>query len=245
MLRLSQTFSQTYMGHGGDGSCCVKGVIFDMDGLMFDTEVLCTEGWFAVAERYGLAGMNRDFIAGTKGVKRDVTEALFKEYFGNAIDFVSFYADRDAYVNERIDEQGVPVKPGLIELLTVLQQLGIPRAVASSSGHDRVYGYLRKAGLVDRFDAIVTGSDIKNGKPNPEIFLAAAGRLGLAPFSCLVLEDALFGVKAAMAAGMPVILVPDEDTANEESASLATGIADSLADVIDLFPSSERNERKR
>ncbi|HWF00452.1 MAG TPA: HAD family hydrolase, partial [Caulobacteraceae bacterium] len=127
------------------------------------------------------------------------------------------------------------LKAGVVELLDYLELEAIPRAVATSSGHGSVERQLRPLGLVERFGAIVARSDYANGKPSPDPFLTAAARLGVAPEACLALEDSHNGVRAATAAGMMTIMVPDLLAATQEMRQLCVAIADTLHEVRDLL----------
>src|SRR5207302_1685493 len=118
------------------------------------------------------------------------------------------------------------VKPGAVELLDAAESARLPRAVATSSSRAKAMHHLRAAGIVDRFDAVVTRDDVVRGKPHPDLFLRAASALAIAPARCLALEDSYNGVRAAHAAGMPVIMVPDLLPATEEMRGLCHAILD-------------------
>lgn len=209
-------------------------VIFDMDGLMFDTEnVYC--------------------IATADAAKRDRIcvdmEVLYRAVGSNEFDMDAFFPgavpdgfDREkwmsAIVEDAIDcicEEGVPKKPGLDKLLSVLKDSGIPCVVATSTELKRAQRLLHSAGVIDYFEAVVTAQDVACGKPAPDIFLEACRRTKVKPENALVLEDSMNGAKAALKAGIPCIVVPDLVAISEEVASCVVAVKESLVDVTELF----------
>jgi HAD superfamily hydrolase (TIGR01509 family) len=215
----------------------IKAVVFDMDGLMYDSERLAREGWRDVAARHGVE-IPDELVERTMGLKCAEVRSLMQEHFdarGVEADATALHRERNALMIERIEAEGAPVKPGLYELLDHVRARGMKAAVASAASPRRVETLLRKSGLTDAFDAVVHGGDARRGKPAPDLFLEAAARLGLAPRDCLVLEDSANGALAAHAAAMPLILIPDEVEPAEEIRALALAVLPSLADVIPLL----------
>jgi HAD superfamily hydrolase (TIGR01509 family) len=131
-----------------------------------------------------------------------------------------------------VEKDGVPEKPGLRELIAYARNKSMKLAVASASSPKRVNTFLSRSGITDVFDAVIDGGDVKKGKPDPEIFLLAAERLGLEPGECLALEDSENGMRAAVSARMPVIVIPDRVDPSDEVRGLASAVLPSLADVI-------------
>jgi HAD superfamily hydrolase (TIGR01509 family) len=215
----------------------IRAVIFDMDGLMFDTERLARACWKEAAARRGL-DLPASLMAAAMGLTCSDVKKLFQKHFdenGVAADASALHHASNELLLEKVEAEGAPVKPGLYALLERLREKGLRAAVASSSYEGRVETLLRKSGLSDAFDAIVHGGDVAKGKPAPDIFLVAASRLGRDPGECLALEDSENGVRAAAAAGMPVIMIPDLKEPSEEARELALRVAPSLNDIIPLI----------
>jgi HAD superfamily hydrolase (TIGR01509 family) len=215
----------------------IRAIIFDMDGLMFDTERLARECWKKVAARRGI-DLPDSLIALTMGLTCSEIRTLFQERFdeeGIRADAAALHRERNDLLLEIVEREGAPVKPGLYGLLDHLRERGLRAAVASAAYIDRIEVLLRASGLTGAFDVIVHSGDVAKGKPDPEIFLTAAARLGLPPHECLVLEDSENGVFAAHAAGMPVVMIPDLKEPSDEVRGLALRVLPSLEDVIPLI----------
>ncbi len=215
----------------------VDGVIFDMDGLMFDSERVWGTLWEPALATFGLTvpdGMP-DAARGTTG---DAALAVIRRFCGTDVDAEAVFAEfyRQA---ELAFARGVPPKPGLFGLLDYLTAQGIPMAVASSSPEALIRNNLDRAGIADRFAAIVPGKQVARSKPAPDIFLEAARRLGTAPARTLVLEDSFPGVRAGAAGGFVTVMVPDTMAPTDEIHTLATRVCASLSEVRDLLAAGE------
>ena len=182
-------------------------VIFDMDGLLFDTEALWQEALLAAAAEGGRE-IPGEVYNKSIGVRRSQCRDLFLSHFGEGFPFVDFHAEWRRHFWLIADHKLV-LKPGVPELLEVLDQVRLPRAIATSSSRTTVERHLASHGLMDRFDQLVCRGDYENGKPAPDPFLKAAERLGAEPRSCLALEDSHVGVRSASAAGTMTVMVPD------------------------------------
>jgi HAD superfamily hydrolase (TIGR01509 family) len=209
-------------------------VIFDMDGLMLDTERLAPRAWSAAAE-----AMNVEFdpalIPGMVGRNfRDCRMHLSRHYGDDFPTDELLQAWHVAY-EAIIAREGIGLKPGLLTLLDWLDLHRIPRAVATSTRRDRAQSKLAQTALLARFDALVGGDEVERGKPQPDIFLLAAGRLRIAPEVCIVLEDSEPGVRAALAAGMMPIMVPDQQAPSADLLLREPLILPSLVDVSRLL----------
>ena len=179
----------------------VKGVIFDMDGLMFDTERLWDTLWEPACAALGVA-MPADteaFYASGRGLAGQFLVDHVKEYFPDADP--RRILDKVWQIGTERFAQGVPCKPGLKELLALLESRGMPRIVASSSPRNMIEQNLQTTGTARYFHDVVCGADVKRSKPAPDIFLEAARRLKLDIHDCLVLEDSFNGVRAGMRRG--------------------------------------------
>ncbi|MGN0644657.1 HAD family hydrolase [Gemmiger sp.] len=184
----------------------VKGVIFDMDGLMFDTERIWDTFWVPCCRKLGLPDPPQAFYSGGRGLAGDGLRAHIAEFYGSAAGELLEEVWR--YGDEQFD-RGVPCKPGLKELLEYLEQIGLPRIVASSSPKAMIERNLQTTGTARYFHDVVCGYDVDKCKPDPAIFLEAARRIGVDIHDCLVLEDSHNGVRAGHASGAVTVMVPD------------------------------------
>ena len=212
----------------------IKTVIFDMDGLMFDTERIAAQAWQETAGQMGFE-ITEERLRQLRGRNVIGGRKLFRQWYGDRVSYDEGRRRRALYVNRYIEEHGTPVKDGLAVLLDFLETHGYRKALATSSGRDTAVWYFQKAGLEFSFDVSVCGGEAANGKPAPDIFLKAVEKLGLRPGECLVLEDSFNGVRAAAAAGCPVIMVPDLQEADEEIKGLCWKVLGSLKEVVDYL----------
>lgn len=206
----------------------IRAVIFDMDGLMLDTEVIYRQVWQQAARMQGFVLTDEHYLPFVGRTTRDA-EADMARMFGPSFDLARFRADWPRIWHAFITQHSIPRKPGLHALLDLLDADGYRKAVATSTVYAEALETLGT--LIERFDALVTGDMVRHGKPAPDIFLLAAERLGTTPDECLVLEDSEAGVAAAHAAGMRVICVPDLKQPAPEIARKATAIYQTLDDV--------------
>jgi len=211
----------------------VHGVVFDMDGLLVDTESMFRDAMMEVTVRHG-RDLPLSVFLRMVGLPREGSRAVAMAHFGEDFDYEPWIAEVSEAAHARI-EVGVAIKTGVTELLDDLDAAGVPCAVATSSGHATVALQLGPNGLLRRFQAIVAAGDYARGKPAPDPFLEAARRLAVDPTDCLALEDSHNGVRAAHAAGMMTVMVPDLLEATEEMHELCVTIATTLHDVRDLI----------
>lgn len=209
----------------------IKAVIFDMDGLMFDTERLAKSAWKEVGERFGVS-IGEEVLSRIRGATPAASAQIFREAFGEGFDYSAAKAMRNAWVENYIDQNGVPVKPGLPELLLVLRDAGVRRAVVSASPRETVKKYLHLVDLTGFYDVVIGAEDIPHSKPAPDGFLAAARLLNVEPEHCLVLEDSANGLLAAYHAGMTAICIPDLALPEDGALATAAAVLPSLKDVI-------------
>lgn len=184
-----------------------RGAIFDMDGLLLDTERLYQESWVEMARAFGQLP-DPAFPSAVSGTSGEGMREVIRRYYP-AVDPYAFQAGCLAWVEAILDKQSPLVKPGAGELLEYLSARGVNIAAASSSGRDRILSNLRATGLERFFDAVVSGQQVERGKPEPDIFLLTAKEIGCPPEDCYVFEDSLNGVRAGMAAGCVTVMVPD------------------------------------
>jgi HAD superfamily hydrolase (TIGR01509 family) len=205
-----------------------SGVVFDMDGLLLDSERPIRDAWVHVAAQFDVE-LTADVYLQWVGRREADVRKEFGDYFGPRLPFAEACERVRTRVSEHYAEEGYQVKAGAHELLNFLNQRGIPCAVASSTRHTEVHRRLKNAELREFFVSISGGDEVANGKPHPDLFLLAAKRLGIAPQSCLVFEDSEYGAQGALAAGMSVVIVPDLKTPNPAIADQCIAVLESLA----------------
>lgn len=207
-----------------------KGAIFDQDGLMFDTEKIYEECWFAVAEEMQFE-IPEGYFAGIRGASGENLMNRIRGFLPN-VD-VDTYVKKVYELSFQIQDTRLPEKKGLHEILEFFKQNGVKLAVASSTVRPRVEKNLKKSGILEYFDVLTTGDEVSEGKPNPEIFQKAAKKLGLAPEECYVFEDSFNGVRAGHAAGCCTVMVPDMIQPDEEIRGLYDMCCEDLLEVIE------------
>ena len=212
----------------------IQGVLFDMDGLVLDTECLYSRFWQEAAVSLGYP-MTREQSLGMRALNAVAGQKQLESYFGPGINYQQVRQVRIQRMNAYIAAHGVAPKPGIRELLQYLKGRKIPAALATSSPLDRVEAYMGPLGLLPWFQALCSGYNVPHGKPEPDIFLYAAEKIGVPPENCLVLEDSPAGILSASCAGCFPVIVPDQDQPSPETQALLSARADSLLDVIDLL----------
>jgi HAD superfamily hydrolase (TIGR01509 family) len=211
----------------------IRAVVFDMDGLLVDTEVLIRELMIAAARARG-ADLPHDVFIRMVGLPNAASDAVARAHFGPDFPMEAWDADVSAGAYAAC-EAGVALKAGVRELLDLLDERHIPRGIATSSSHRAVIRTLTPSGILGRFGIVVAAGDYARGKPNPDPYLMAAEKLGVDPCDCLALEDSHNGVRAAHTAGMMTVMVPDLLDPTEEMRGLTIAIAESLHHVRDLI----------
>lgn len=193
----------------------IKAVVFDMDGVIFDSERQCLDGWKILAEREGLDGIE-DVCTRCIGRTAPETIRILKAAYGENIDVARLHDELRATVHKMRDEQGLPVKKGAGEILAALRERKIPLAIASSTRYSTVCSQLEAAGFLYSFDVVIGGDMIEKSKPEPDIYLAACERLGVYPEDAAAIEDSFNGIRSAHSAGMTTVMVPDIVKPDEE-----------------------------
>ena len=212
-----------------------KAFIFDMDGTLFDTETLTREALRAVPRRHAERDDVDDFYPTVCGSTLPKAKFLYEAFYGKNYPFYERYEEMHGWIKEFVDKNGMPVKKGAQELLAYLKENGYKLAVATSSPRESTEGHIKNAGFENYFDTMVCGDEIKNSKPNPEIFLIAAKKLGVAPENCFVVEDSYNGVESGNAAGMRVFMIPDLNPPRQKEKDLAYKICKDLSEIIDCI----------
>ena len=197
----------------------IKAVIFDMDGVIFDTEMVYLKVWSEVFEKYGYK-MTKEIYSSVLGTGRENVKKVFLSKFGSDLPIDDMYIEKDKNLAKEI-EKGVPLKHGVCEILEYLKENNFKIALATSALSERVFKQLKQANIESFFNAIVCRDEVKETKPNPDIFLKAADKLSISPEQCIVIEDSNAGIEAAFNAGMIPIHVVDLKKADEKILSSA------------------------
>ncbi len=213
-----------------------KAVIFDMDGVIFDSEAMVLACWKIIAETYGIPGIDEVFsrCIGTNSAE---TKRIIEDYYGEDFDYEHFREKASALFQEKTKEKGVPVKRGARELLSYLKINGYRVGLATSTRRVRAEEELEQVGLLKYFETMVCGDMVTHSKPHPEIYELVCSKMGLDPSRTYAIEDSFHGVRAASAAGMKVIMVPDLIAPDKEIEALVWQIYPSLMGVLGLFQS--------
>jgi len=212
----------------------IRGILFDMDGLVLDSEKLYTRFWMEAAHQLGYP-MTKPQALGMRSLGKKLGQAHLTACFGEGIDYTVVREKRIELMDAHIARYGVEPKPGIVTLLDYLQDQGIPGAITSSSPMENIIRHLEANHLLHRFQKLCSGHDVPNGKPEPDIYLYGAAQLGLRPEECLALEDSPAGIEAAYRAGCLPVMIPDQDEPDEKTLPLLYARADTLADVISII----------
>jgi HAD superfamily hydrolase (TIGR01509 family) len=207
--------------------------VFDMDGLLLDSERPIRDAWLQATLENGIQFSESTYLQ-VVGRNHADSNSILIEHLGDELIFQKVCAQVDVLLSELTNSVGYQVKPGAIELLSLLRKRGIPCCVASSTNRAEVQRRLQKSGLDGFFDAIVGGDEVLKGKPNPDLFLLAAGRIGVSPGHCLVFEDSEHGARGAIAAGMSAMLVPDLKTPSADVQAMCVAVLPSLIQALPL-----------
>ncbi|WP_028862697.1 HAD family hydrolase [Psychromonas aquimarina] len=215
-----------------------QAAVFDMDGLLLDTEKVCMQAFREACEFLSLP-MLEDVYLGIIGSNAAGIEQVLRNGYGPELDYETLRHEWMKRYHPIVEHQAIPVKAGVIDLLTWLKSQSIPAAVATSTPRELAKTKLKLAGLLDYFEHLSTGCEVKNGKPDPEIFLLAAERLNVRPENCLAFEDSSNGVRSGVAAGMQVYQVPDLVKPCADVIALGHNISGSLSDVLTQLQAAE------
>ena len=214
----------------------MKAVIFDMDGVLLDSERPVIECWETVAARHGVQDVRQTCIA-CIGTNRERTRQIFLERYGGDFPYEELHDEAVALLHERYGDGRLPVKEGAREILSWLSERRVPAVLATSTPSEKAKRELSDAGLLGFFSDVVGGEMVAKSKPEPDIFLAAAERSGFAPAEVCVVEDSFNGIRAARRAGMFAVMVPDLLQPDDEIRRLSSAVCASLAGLLDAFRS--------
>ncbi|MGN0585127.1 MAG: HAD family hydrolase [Ruminococcus sp.] len=212
----------------------IKGIIFDMDGLILDTEKYYFKCWTESAEEFGFHLKPRHALA-IRSLSAVYAERYLKKALGEDFDYHAVRARRRELVQAEIDKKGIEVKPGAKELLEYCREKHILTAVATATPTEKAVQHLKNAGLVDLFSMVIGGDSIERGKPAPDIYIKAAAALKLDASDCLALEDSPNGIISAFSAGCKPVMIPDLTEPEEMLKPLLYEWVPALSEVIDIL----------
>lgn len=216
-------------------------VIFDMDGVIFDSERLILDCWEQLGEKYGISDIRSVFIEciGTNKVR---TREIVFEHYGTSFEYDRFSKEASLLFNAYIKKEGLPVKKGVRDILCYFREKGIAIGLASSTRKALVEEELKQVGLLDYFQSVTGGDELKRSKPEPDIYLMACERMGARKEDTYAVEDSYNGIRAAYSAGMMPIMVPDMLPATEEMKEKSVAVFEDLYQVLQYFKDKERGK---
>lgn len=212
----------------------IKAVVFDMDGLMFDTEKLTYEIIKETMEEKGFK-FTLDFYKTTVGKRSADVIKLYKEKFGESFDYQEMKAENMEKFRRYTEKNGIPIKKGLFSLLDYLKEKDMKIALATSTTTKSATEMLKRAGVLEYFDELLCAESVEKGKPHPDVFLKAAEKLKFPPESCIGLEDSFNGVISSSEAGLITIMIPDLLEPTKEIKNRCYKVIQSLDQVIEII----------
>ncbi len=213
----------------------VKAVIFDMDGVLIDTEKHYNAAWCEAARMAGFENFQREHALMLRSCDARLASEMMKDIFGESFDYYAIREIRRSLVAERLDKYGLEKKPGIDDILAFLHERKIKAAVATATPIELTLQHLEKIGVRDQFDKIVSAKQVPNGKPAPDVYLFACEQIGESPSDCIAVEDSPNGIKSAYAAGCKPVMVPDLTQPDEEIRPILYAVVDTLADIKELL----------
>lgn len=219
-----------------------KAVVFDMDGVIFDSERLVLEGWIMIAEKYGFADIEEVYYR-CVGVNSTLTKEIFLKHYGADFPYDTYKNECSALFHSRYDGGRLPMKSGVTDLLSYLKEEKYLIGLASSTRQAVVTQEIKDAGLMEYFDNLTCGDMVKKSKPEPDIFLQACESLGVLPEEVITIEDSYNGIRAAYRAGTIPVMVPDMIQPDEEMKRLSCRICKDLLEVREWFSDAVYNSR--
>lgn len=211
-----------------------EAVVFDMDGVIFDSERAVMNCWLELAQKYDIKDIEKPYFA-CVGTTMTRTREIMLETYGEDFPYDEYARESSLMYHEKYDGGKLPMKPGVMELLAYLRGKGKKIALASSTRRETVTNQLRWAGIIDYFDVIICGDMVAKSKPAPDIFLKACQELSVSPENTYAIEDSYNGIRAAHAGGLRPIMVPDLLEADDEMRGMAECVCDNLNEVIDYL----------
>ena len=211
----------------------IEGVVFDVDGVLFDTERLTQQTWLAVSREMGWPQVGEAYLEFVGQNRADIFQKMEDLFGAEFLQRTRLWRPVPPAPKARMETEGVPMKPGVGEVLELLRSRGVPTALATSTGRPRTERRMEMTGLGPCFSAIITGDQVAHSKPDPEIYLMACRALGTTPERTVAVEDSRNGILSASWAGMRVAMVPDLLPPTPELEPLLWGRFDSLLQLRD------------
>ena len=208
----------------------IKAVIFDMDGVLIDTEKHYNAAWCEAARMAGF-DFKREHALMLRSCDAQLAAKMMKDIFGAGFDYFAIREVRRRLVAERLEQYGLEKKPGIDEILAFLHENGIKAAVATATPMELTLQHLERIGVRGQFDKIVSAKQVAHGKPAPDVYLYACEQIKEAPQDCIAVEDSPNGIKSAYAAGCKPVMVPDLTQPDEEIRPMLYAVADALGDL--------------
>lgn len=206
----------------------IKAVIFDMDGILIDTEKWLNVYWQQAAKEAGFEVTREDGLA-IRSLAGKYAGPYLRGIFGESFDYEAIRERRKELMREHIARYGIEKKPGVDDILSYLAEKNIKRAVATATDPERTKQYLTQIGIYDKFDKIVSATTVENGKPQPDVYLYACEQIGEKPEDCIAVEDSPNGILSAYRAGLSVVMVPDLTEPDEETAKMLYARIDTVS----------------
>ena len=215
-----------------------KAVLFDMDGLIIDTEKHYQKAWIQAAKELGFNMTVKEQLY-LRSCTKKYAEPIMQKFFGPDFDYDKVRNRRKEIMDEDLKKFGIEKKPYVDKILDFLKEEGIKRALVTATHETKAREYLKEIELEEKFDKVICADMVENGKPDPDIYLFACEKIGEKPSDCLALEDSPNGVRSAYSAGVDVIMVPDLSEPDEELNKIILKSAGSLKDVISFLQNME------
>lgn len=211
-----------------------QAVIFDMDGTLIDTEKYYRRFWPLALAQFGYEMTDAQALE-MRSLGRPFAPEKLREWFGEGLDYREVRERRKELMEECLAREGIACKPGARGVLAALKERGVTAAVATATDPERTRRYLQQAGLDSYFDRVICATQVREGKPSPDIYLHACHMLGAAPEDCIAVEDSPNGVMSAFRAGCRVIMVPDQTRPDEKLAEMLFACVDALPEILDYL----------
>ena len=209
-------------------------IIFDLDGTLIDTEKYYRIFWPKALAVFGYT-MSDEQALTMRSLGRPFAEAHLKEMFGSEIDYYAVKDKRKELMEVCLDENGIELKPGVVDLLLWLKEHNYRTAIATATDLDRTTKYLEQLGIIEYFDEIISATMVKEGKPSPDVYLYACEQMNRKPEECFAVEDSPNGVISAYRAGCKVIYVPDQTKLDAELNNILYACVDKISDIKELM----------
>ncbi len=219
----------------------ISAVIFDMDGIITDTEPMLAKYWCQAANEFGFP-MEYKHALELRSLAGEYAAPLLKSYFGDKIDYRAVRNRRKELMEQEIAKNGLKMKKGVKEILDYLDTTEFKRAVATATDLERAERYLKMLGIYDRFSTLCCGPMVKHGKPAPDIYLMAAEQIGIPPSQCIAVEDSPNGIKSAYSAGMHPVMIPDLSRPDEQLKGLLFGQCKDLTELPLILEQVRNNQ---